>query len=47
VTIFGYFNNHYAAFGPASVQLFRDMCAANGVDLPTAQPPSPIEGTLF
>lgn len=26
VTIYAYFNNHYAGFGPASVQLFRDTC---------------------
>jgi uncharacterized protein YecE (DUF72 family) len=49
MTIFGYFNNHYAGFGPASVQLFRDMCAANGLEIP--QPPTverpPVEGWLF
>jgi uncharacterized protein YecE (DUF72 family) len=49
MTIFGYFNNHYAGFGPASVQLFRDMCAANGLEIP--QPPTverpPVKGWLF
>jgi len=24
----------YAGFGPASVQLFRDMCINNGLDIP-------------
>jgi hypothetical protein len=24
----------YAGFGPASVQLFRDMCIKNGLDIP-------------
>jgi uncharacterized protein YecE (DUF72 family) len=48
VTIFGYFNNHFQGFGPASVQLFRDMGAASGLDLPlNVQPPPPIEGSLF
>jgi uncharacterized protein YecE (DUF72 family) len=49
VTIFGYFNNHYAGFGPASVQQFRDMCAANGLEipLPNLQPIPPAEGLLF
>jgi uncharacterized protein YecE (DUF72 family) len=49
VTIFGYFNNHYAGFGPASVQQFRDMCAANGLEvpLPVTLGPPPVEGLLF
>jgi uncharacterized protein YecE (DUF72 family) len=49
VTIFGYFNNHYAGFGPASVQLFRDMCSANGLEIPppTVQAAPPVEGLLF
>jgi uncharacterized protein YecE (DUF72 family) len=50
VTIFGYFNNHYAGFGPESVRLFRDVCAANGVEIPpppTVEPRPPVEGFLF
>jgi uncharacterized protein YecE (DUF72 family) len=47
VTIYGYFNNHYAGFGPASVQLFRDMCIKNGLEFPTVAPPPVIERTLF
>lgn len=46
VTIFGYFNNHYAGFGPESVRLFREMGAANGLEIPTVTPP-PINPTLF
>jgi uncharacterized protein YecE (DUF72 family) len=40
VTIYGYFNNHYAGFGPASVQLFRDVCIKNGLEVPPAAPPT-------
>jgi hypothetical protein len=49
VAIFGYFNNHYAGFGPASVQLFRDMCSANGLEIPPPNPQAapPVEGLLF
>jgi uncharacterized protein YecE (DUF72 family) len=47
VTIFGYFNNHYAGFGPESVQLFRDMGAAKGLEIPVLQPPPPVNPTLF
>ena len=47
VTIYGYFNNHYAGFGPASVQFFRDMCIKNGLELPPALSPPVIERTLF
>jgi uncharacterized protein YecE (DUF72 family) len=34
VTIYGYFNSHYAGFGPGSVRLFRDMCTKNGLEIP-------------
>jgi uncharacterized protein YecE (DUF72 family) len=47
VTIYGYFNNHYAGFGPASVQLFRDTCFKNGLDIPPVAPQPVIERTLF
>jgi uncharacterized protein YecE (DUF72 family) len=48
VTIFGYFNNHWQGYGPASVQLFREMCVANGLEIPlNVQPTLPAEPTLF
>jgi uncharacterized protein YecE (DUF72 family) len=47
VTIFGYFNNHYAGFGPESVRLFRETGAANGLEIPVVQPPPPANPTLF
>jgi hypothetical protein len=48
VTIYAYFNNRYAGFGPASVQLFRDMCIKNGLELPLPiAPPPVVERTLF
>jgi uncharacterized protein YecE (DUF72 family) len=46
VTIYGYFNNHYAGFGPASVQLFRTISAENGLEVAPV-PPRAAEGTLF
>jgi uncharacterized protein YecE (DUF72 family) len=47
VTIYGYFNNHYAGFGPASVQLFRTISAENGLEISPVPPPRAVEGTLF
>jgi uncharacterized protein YecE (DUF72 family) len=47
VMIFGYFNNHYAGFGPASVQLFRDTCIKNGLEIPPVAPQPIVERTLF
>jgi uncharacterized protein YecE (DUF72 family) len=47
VTIYAYFNNHYAGFSPASVQLFRDTCIKNGLEIPAVVPPPVIERTLF
>jgi uncharacterized protein YecE (DUF72 family) len=48
VSIYAYFNNHYAGFGPASVQLFRDICFKNGLEIPLPVAPLPvIERTLF
>jgi hypothetical protein len=46
-TIYGYFNNHYAGFGPASVQLFRDTCIKNGLEIPPVAPPPVVERTSF
>jgi uncharacterized protein YecE (DUF72 family) len=47
VTIYAYFNNHYAGFSPASVQLFRETCIKNGLEIPAVVPPPVIERTLF
>ena len=47
VTIYGYFNNHCAGSVPASVQLFRDMCIKNGLEIPAVAPPPEVERTLF
>jgi uncharacterized protein YecE (DUF72 family) len=47
VTIYGYFNNHYAGFGPASVQLFRDVCIKSGLEIPLPIPPPEPERLLF
>jgi uncharacterized protein YecE (DUF72 family) len=44
VTIYGYFNNHYAGFGPASVEMFRTLAAVKGVEIPVNVPaPEPPE----
>jgi hypothetical protein len=43
VTIYGYFNNHYAGFGPASAQLFRYACLKNGLEIPPVAPQLVIE----
>jgi uncharacterized protein YecE (DUF72 family) len=47
VTIYGYFNNHYAGFGPASVEMFRNLCAQKGLEIPKSVPPPPIQPSLF
>jgi uncharacterized protein YecE (DUF72 family) len=47
VAIYGYFNNHYAGFGPASFQLFRDMCIKGGLEIPPVALQPVIERTLF
>jgi hypothetical protein len=36
----GCFNNHYAGFGLESVRFFRDVGAANGLEIPTAEIPT-------
>lgn len=49
VSIYAYFNNHYAGFGPASVQLFRDLAAVKGLKIPVNVPPPalPEQTSLF
>jgi uncharacterized protein YecE (DUF72 family) len=49
VTIYGYFNNHYAGFGPVSVQLFRNLAAEKGLEIPVNVPSSapPEQPSLF
>jgi uncharacterized protein YecE (DUF72 family) len=43
-----YANNHYAGFSPATVDLFRSLCNAQGIMTPlNVQLPRIIEGTLF
>jgi uncharacterized protein YecE (DUF72 family) len=43
-----YFNNHYEGFAVASVERFRRLCAAKGVETPlNVQLPAAIEPTLF
>jgi hypothetical protein len=47
VTIYAYANNHYAGFGPATVELFRNLWCAKG--LPDVGRPQrkPKESLLF
>jgi len=41
-------NNHHAGFAPATVEQFRQLCAAKGIATPlNITPPAVIEGTLF
>jgi uncharacterized protein YecE (DUF72 family) len=49
VNIYAYFNNHYAGFGPASVQLFRDLAAEKGLEIPVNTPATepPAQPSLF
>ena len=43
-----YFNNHYEGFAVASVERFRRLCAAKGVETPlNVQLPAVIAPTLF
>src|SRR6201981_2162618 len=43
-----YANNHYAGFAPATVELFRSLCKARGIETPpNVQLPEVIEPTLF
>jgi uncharacterized protein YecE (DUF72 family) len=49
VTIYAYANNHYAGFGPATIEQFRSLCRELGIEIPSAvQLPMKLEaGTLF
>lgn len=49
VTIYGYFNNHYAGFGPASVEMFRTLAAVKGLEIPAnvPAPAQPTQPSLF
>lgn len=48
ITQYAYFNNHYAGYAPASVELFRKLCEAKGIQTPlNITLPAIIEGTLF
>jgi uncharacterized protein YecE (DUF72 family) len=48
VTVFGYANNHYAGHGPATIQLFRNLCEQSGVSVPlNVRLPVPFERTFF
>jgi uncharacterized protein YecE (DUF72 family) len=43
-----YANNHYSGFSPATVDLFRSLCNAQGIMTPlNVELPRIIEGTLF
>jgi len=43
-----YFNNHYEGFAVASVERFRTLCKARGIETPlNVQLPAVIEPTLF
>jgi uncharacterized protein YecE (DUF72 family) len=43
-----YFNNHYEGFAVASVERFRRLCAAKGIETPlNVHVPAVIEPTLF
>ena len=49
VTIYAYFNNHYAGFGPASVEMFRTLAAVKGLEIPVIVPTPtlPEQPSLF
>lgn len=47
VTIYGYFNNHYAGFGPGSVEMFRNLGIEKGLQIPLPAPLEPTERLLF
>jgi len=43
-----YFNNHYEGFAVASVERFRSLCKARGIETPlNVQLPAVVEPTLF
>ena len=49
VSIYAYFNNHYAGFGPASVEMFRTLAAVKGLEIPVnvPTPTLPTQHSLF
>jgi len=48
ITQYVYANNHYSGFAPATVELFRSLCEARGIDTPlNVQLPVKTEPTLF
>jgi len=48
ITQYVYANNHYSGFAPATVELFRSLCKARGIETPlNVQVPVVIERTLF
>jgi uncharacterized protein YecE (DUF72 family) len=48
ITQYIYANNHYAGHAPATVELFRSLCNARGIETPlNIQLPAVIERTLF
>jgi hypothetical protein len=48
VRIYAYANNHYAGFGPATVEQFRELCREKGIEIPALQLPMKlVAGTLF
>ena len=48
ITQYVYANNHYSGFAPATVELFRSLCKARGIDTPlNVQLPAETEPTLF
>ena len=47
ITQYVYANNHYAGFAPATVELFRSLCKAMGIETPLhVQLPLVLEGLL-
>jgi uncharacterized protein YecE (DUF72 family) len=47
VTVYAYANNHYAGFGPATVELFRSLWHAKGLPEIGRPQPKPQESLLF
>jgi uncharacterized protein YecE (DUF72 family) len=48
VTIYAYANNHYAGFGPATVEQFRSLFQESGIEIPPVQLPIKLAaGTMF
>jgi uncharacterized protein YecE (DUF72 family) len=48
ITQYVYANNHYSGFAPATVELFRSLCKARGIETPlNVKVPAVIEPRLF